>query len=144
MDDRAVLNRLTVIEQRTKNLRPWFDKVADAVAVAQMINFTGHGSLVGGWKPLSPQYAEWKHSHYPGPIMVISGKLMESLTKRPFAIERMTGRTLEIGSDVSYAHFHQKGTKNMPRRRILVIPESLLKSMKRDLADYVVNGRLKS
>lgn len=134
--------RIKVIEARTKNLRPWLDKVAEAVAMAERLNFATHGSLVGGWAPLSPEYGSWKHLHRPGmPLLINTGKLAESLTVKNRLVLRMGLTSMTLGSDVNYAHFHQYGTRKMPRRKVLVVPESVVKAMKKDLAMYVVHGR---
>lgn len=131
-------------KQKMNNIRPWYKKLARAIAAAQLLNFTTEGSLAGGWAPLSPEYAAWRLVHAPGPIMVRTGHLMLSLTSERELVKSMTNRSMTLGSDVAYAHFHQTGTSHMPQRKVLVLPESVMKAMLKDLAKYVVEGRLES
>ena len=145
INTRAVEARIDGIQQRARNLRPWLDDLADKIADINRLNFMTNGSVVGGWRPLSPDYLRWKQRKKPGsPTLVFNARMMESLTRRPFGVEQIGRRSLRIGSDVHYAEFHQTGTRNMPARKVLVMPESLIKTMKHDLADYIVNGRLRS
>lgn len=145
IDDKRVVARMSAIRVRGGNIRPWFNKLARHLAEAQLMNFMTQGSLAGGWAPLSPQYMTWKAKSNPAaPMMVRTGDLMASLTNRDRLVQSMTGTKMRIGSDVDYAHFHQRGTRNMPARKILIVPESVIKGMKRDLADYIVNGRMRS
>lgn len=141
----GVFARLTAINARGRNVRPWFDKLAKALVATQITNFATKGSLAGGWPPLSPNYGLWKAANKPGrPMMVSSGALLRSVSSRDRLVQSMTGTTMRIGSDVDYAHFHQNGTRNMPRRKVVVVPESVVKALKFDLAAYVANGKMKS
>lgn len=145
VDSAKAVASLQAIAARTQDTRPWLRKLATALAAAQLMNFSTKGSLAGGWAPLSPDYGLWKRSNMPGrPMMVSTGRLKASVTSRDRLVQSMTGTSMRIGSDVHYAEFHQSGTRNMPRRKVVVVPESVIKLLKRDLARYVARGRLES
>jgi phage gpG-like protein len=56
-------------------------------------------------------------------LLVASGRLRASLAGTQSG--RVTADTLELGTDVPYARFHQYGTRNMPARRILGLSPAL-------------------
>lgn len=72
------------------------------------------------WAPLSPAYAAWKQAHYPGRgILERTSALKVSVTSRtgPGAIYRSMPDSLEIGTSVPYAGYHQHGATWSPRPR---------------------------
>lgn len=83
-------------------------------------HFETQGASSGAqWPPLSAAYADWKQKHWPGlPILVLSGALRDSLTQQndSNAVADMTPTQLSMGTRVTYARFHQTGTKYMPAR----------------------------
>ena len=88
--------------------------------------FNTQGSHGGsGWPPLSPNYAAWKAKNYPGaPILVRSGLLRESLEKNnAYSIVDIQPKSMNIGSRVNYAIFHQQGTRKLPQRKIIQLSE---------------------
>ncbi|CAB4193267.1 Phage virion morphogensis protein [uncultured Caudovirales phage] len=142
-DMRKAVQLLAGISRRADNLRPWFDKVARAMVASEITNFATQGSLDGGWPPLSPKYGLWKATNEAGrPMMVSTGKLLASVSRKDRLVQSMTGKSMKLGSDVNYAHFHQSGTKNMPKRKVVVLPESVMGALKQDLSMYVAHGRL--
>lgn len=103
--------------------RDIFDAMADAFASTQEQNFKSSGAVYGGWAPLSPRYAAWKAAAYPGaPILTREGHLRRSLTQRPLGVEDIAARRMVIGTDISYAGYHQKGTSKMPARPMINPP----------------------
>lgn len=74
-----------------------------------------------GWEGLSPRYAEWKASRYPGKgILRASDKFYDSLTKEGGdAIRKATAKGMQFGSKVPYANRHNRGTNGMPKREFL-------------------------
>jgi len=64
------------------------------------------------------------------PILYRYGFLRESLTNPndSFAMKMVDKKSLQLGTKVPYAMFHQLGTKNMPQRMVVFIgPESPFK-----------------
>lgn len=120
---------------------PAWDKIADRFAAAERRQFAtqgGYGS--GGWAPLSPKYATWKAKHYPGKgILVRTGELEASLTRRPFGIEVIQAASLTIGSGVPWGRFHQAGD-GVPRRRPIELPESERREWVKILQKHLMSG----
>lgn len=78
----------------------------------------------GKWEPLSPNYADWKRSHYPGALtLVASGAMKESLigaaAGHVFIAEK---QTLHIGTEI-LAGYHWQPSGNRPARRAVDISD---------------------
>ena len=60
------------------------------------------------------------------PLLRLSGKLERSITKQgdQNAIEEITDKSIVLGTRISYASFHQLGTKNIPMREFLFLDPS--------------------
>lgn len=116
--DRAIDRRVLKIADRLGDLRPFWNRFADALANYNKRVFNSEGKFGGaGWAPLSPDYGAWKAVNYPGKtILRRTDTLYDSLTKRPFGIENLTGSVARFGTDVPYAGYHQTGTRFMPAR----------------------------
>lgn len=130
------------IAERPKDARPVWQFLADRFAVYERGQFSSHGRYgSGGWAPLSPGYAAWKHKHYPGkPILVRTGTLKASLTARPFGVDVIENAFMAVGSDVSYGRYHQQGTPHMPRRRPVELSEAERRRWIRTLQRYLITG----
>jgi phage gpG-like protein len=93
---------------RNRALRPWLKRQFEK---------EGQGEH-GKWAPLTERYTARKQKMWPGkPILEASGKMKEDLLS-PRNEGQMTEKTLEYGTNVPYAFFHQRGTKRMVARRI--------------------------
>jgi len=124
---------------------PMFQALADVVAKANKQQFNKSGAYYGAlWAPLSPKYAAWKSKAYPGqPLMVRTGDLRSSLTERPFGIEEVTSSRMVVGTGLSYASFHQRGTDKMPSRPLVGLhPRADRKKFSTTLHDWVVKGEV--
>lgn len=92
------------------------------------LNFETRGGFVGGWRPLSPEYARRKRLRWGNrPIMVASGDLKASLTSSRdvnsvFAVQK---RSMTISSRLRYLNAHQRGL-GVPRRRVLFVPNRIV------------------
>jgi phage gpG-like protein len=78
----------------------------------------------GKWQDLSPAYARWKQKHYPGrKILELTGRMKLSLVARGSSenVTQITSTEMSLGTVVPYAIFHQKGTPNMPMRKVIEI-----------------------
>jgi phage gpG-like protein len=110
-----------------RDWRPfWRDALAPKFFQDVQSNFDREGKMAheGGWKPLAPGYAAWKRRNYPGKkILERTLKLRRSLTWRgslfspgggrgnlgPGGIFRPTPDSVELGTSVPYAKYHQQG-----------------------------------
>lgn len=145
MDGDEQLNRtLTRFTDRINDARPAFDKIADRIAAGERRQFASQGGYgSGGWAPLAPRYRAWKMRHYPGkPILQRTGALMESLTRRPFGIERINPQSMTVGTGLPYSTFHQHGTSRMPRRRPLELPATERVTLAKVVQRFLVTGDL--
>lgn len=79
----------------------------------------------GRWPALSPAYAARKQRTHPGqPLMVRDGELRESLTRQggKWQVRRLTGNTLEIGTNRPGAAAHQDSKRSwLPVRKVIDI-----------------------
>jgi phage gpG-like protein len=58
------------------------------------------------------------------PLLVRTGALRDSLTGRGAgSVEEMDATTLTLGSRLPYAIFHQRGTRHMPARPVIVLTD---------------------
>lgn len=105
-----------------RNAAPAFNEMADYIAASQKDWFKTKGN--GTWAPLSPDYAAWKRKRFPK-RGILHGpdrpghrgfQLRDELTKRPFGYEKITARSLTLGTDLPYAMAHARGTAIMPKR----------------------------
>jgi phage virion morphogenesis protein len=85
----------------TGNLVPVLSAAGDALISGTRDRFRAGRDPTGApWRPLSRAYADTKRG---GQILVESRALMNSITRR------VSGRTLEVGSNRIYARIHQEG-----------------------------------
>lgn len=133
---------LVRFSDRVGDARPAWEAMARSFREVQARQFNSEGSFgSGGWAPLSPAYAAWKAKRYPGkPILVRTGALKESLTRRPFGVEELEEQFMVIGSDVEYGAYHQSGGGNLPRRRPVELRESTRRHWVTILQRHLVSG----
>ena len=76
----------------------------------------------GQWPALSPQYAAWKESRYPGlHILELTGAYLAAATEigAPFNFIEVGDNSLTYGVDgLDYPRYHEEGTTNLPRREV--------------------------
>lgn len=129
------------MQTRSENFVPLLELFEREQALGEADIFGSEGAIVGGWAPLSPRYLLWKTAHYgPKPIMVRTGNLMESLTGAPMRVSRITPKEAILGTDVRYAHFHQDGTRKMPKRKIVEVIPGMSRLWADQAGRYVVKG----
>jgi phage gpG-like protein len=128
--------------ENVKDLRPAFNQISSLFYNIEKKQFTSEGSYgSGGWKALSPKYAEWKARNYPGkPILQRSGRMMSSLTGQTGDTVREMGPLwLRLGTSVYYAFFHQRGTKYMPKRKPIELTEIDKRNWVKAVQRFLVN-----
>lgn len=115
-----VASQIRAMRDRAADVSPAWNALIDWFAEQNTKQFTSRGArYVTPWPPLSPStIAEKKRLGYPVAPLVRTTALRTSLTQRPMGVEHITGREMSAGTDVSYAHFHQTGTRRMPRRQL--------------------------
>lgn len=120
----ALTRRLSAMQTAVADMTPVWGVLRNRFVATMAMEFAGQRSASGKWKPLSPAYGAWKAQHYGGkPILQRTGELYGSLTG-DLAIDIREPQMMVLGTDVSYARFHQTGTKKMPARPIIDLSES--------------------
>jgi phage gpG-like protein len=134
---------LAGVEHRADDARPAWDAIVDdftQIEARQFGSEGGYGS--GGWTPLSAGYARWKMAHYPGKtILRRTDQLFRSLVDGP-AVRRIEPRAAWFGSDVDYGAYHQRGSRRLPRRRPVELPDEHRRSWVRILQRFIVTGEV--
>src|SRR5687768_5844860 len=89
---------------------PAFMGMADDFLDIEARQFASEGGNSGGWAALAPSTVRRRGSAHP--ILFESGRLQQSLTGTGAAdaVRRITSDSLEVGTSVPYARYHQRGT----------------------------------
>lgn len=129
------------IRDRASNERSMFRGLVARFKDSEKKIFASQGQALGRrWRALSPEYAQAKARQYPGaPILVRTGRLRASLTEKP--IVRFRGNTMEVGTNVPYSEYHQRGMGNNPVRRHVGLTIGDRSAWVRDVREYIVNAR---
>lgn len=108
-------NRLRI--QQLKRMEKPHGQIAIFLQRWVLKNFAGEGRLVGGWKSFKLGGRKMSDGSIDTSAKLLqrTGRLRASFT--PFSSRRDAG----IGSDLSYAKFHNDGTSKLPVRR--TVPE---------------------
>lgn len=119
----------------------WRERFAPGFYRSVLEDFVLEGAGSGGrWAPLSPAYAKWKASRFPGAgILVASGALKASLTRAdgPLSIFRPSATSLEIGTSVPYAIYHQLGGAHLPQRPPMRVTPAFMAVVGKGLQQFV-------
>lgn len=127
---------------------PAFERIARKGAGAGVLSLRGierrqfgsQGQFAsGGWAPLAPSTVREKaRKGLSRKILRATGELEASLVGAGSGhIEIVQPHQLVFGTSVSYARFHQRGTKRMPRRRVIELRESDRRDMVRTLQRHL-------
>jgi phage gpG-like protein len=144
--DRAVLRTFRELRDRAAHVAPIWRKVGDYFATVARRQFSSSGAYLGRpWAPLNPEYHAWKIAHgFDRRTLRRTGALYRSWTSRPMGTERYGAQTARFGSNVSYAGFHQTGTRFMPARPVLFSNPKMERDVTEILAAYIVDGKVVS
>jgi len=122
--------------------RPVWPLFEDLFYAQEKNQFQTEGAEGGAeWQQLSEKYGDWKRVHFPGkPILQRTGDLERSLTSAsdPNTVRREERKTLTLGSRVSYAIYHQTGTKKMPARPEIQLTEAFKREAMHHMQQYLV------
>ena len=130
LGEEQVARVLDGVEYRAQDMRPIWQILAEDFYQVEEEQFATEGGFSGGWAELSERYKVWKEAHYPGrPILVLTGALREAITSPNargsiYDLQRdymMVGVSREV---LPYAVYHQTGTRHMPARPPIALPES--------------------
>jgi phage gpG-like protein len=160
--DRQVSREILRVSERAGDAAPVFRSIADYLRSVEKRQFDSHGLTgSGGWAPLATSTLLSKYGVLHGThlrhgqftrkalrasmaILVETGALRDSLTSAGDEHHREIVRSDELifGTSVSYAKYHQHGTRRMPRRRPLELSETQRKQVIRMLQRWIIKGEL--
>jgi len=134
--------RITDLMTRIADLSPALERIKQNFWEVEEQQFTSEGGFSGGWKALSPAYAEWKESVAPGmPILQLSGDLMRSLTGQSSGtVVRISPHEAELGTSIGYAVDHQNGLEGPPARPPIEITDEHEEEWAQIVGDYIFSG----
>ena len=122
-----------------------FETMADyqkSTVNARQFNARGTAET-GKWSPLSRDYGRWKATVRPGrPLLVFDGDLKREMTVRGHGVDVVTPTSMTVGTDLSYARYHQQGTTRMPARRLIGAPRKEdTRMMAKILQRWIIDGQ---
>jgi phage virion morphogenesis protein len=139
---RAAIIRNDNTISRLRNPIGLWPKVGSFIAMVERKQFATQGAYLGKpWKPLKPEYLQWKIKHgYSKRILVRTGAMRASLTSRPMEEERYKKYSATFGTNVDYAKYHQYGTRYMARRPMFTKNPLIKRGVKGIVKDYFLHG----
>jgi phage gpG-like protein len=137
-------------EAAASDMSPVFEAITLDFFAIEHAQFASQGARSARWQELSDNppghgYKSWKSRHYPGqPIMQREGDLMESLTSPMKAARRITADDMFVGTDVSYAVYHQSPLPRtkIPLRRLVSLTESDRRRWRDYLQRFLATGEV--
>ena len=137
--------RIRAMRTRLKDMTPMWAKVGSYIAQVNRRQFATHGGYLGKpWKPLKPDYLQWKISEgYSKRTLVQTGGMRASFVSRPMSVEDYNGDTATFGSNHPLAKFHQHGThrngkRAIPARPIVVKTPKMTRDIRDIVAEYIL------
>lgn len=142
LDEEVINRRFVHLEHVPDDFRPAFEKMAEDFWAHEAEIFASEGS---GWRPLAPSTIRdrVKHGFGPAPIMVRTGRLMNSLISdtAPDSVYNVFPDRLELGTENPYAIYHQTGSIKVvdhpPKRELANVPTTLRMQWMARIHDYL-------
>lgn len=118
------------VSSEIKDFTAVWEKVSDWLKRRTKRQFDNQGGD-NRWQALSIGYAKWKQIEYPNkPILQRTGRMIDSLTEATAdSVNRASKTSLEFGTSVPYAKYHQAGAGDLPQRKIFDLNEKDRKSL---------------
>ncbi len=97
------------------------------------VNFSGRGSLYGGWKPRKPQYRNGRRVDT-WPLLERTGKLRKGFRSHP------SSHQLVVDNDVPYFIYHQSraSRRKLPRRAMMALRRQEAEMVVKSFQAYLV------
>jgi phage gpG-like protein len=141
MGDTQVMRGFSRFADGIKDLSEAFKEIAEDFHKGERQQFQSEGGYgAGGWVPLAPSTIERKEKGgYPMDILVRTGELRQAMAgEGGAAIEEIRPLEMRLGTTLAYARFHQKGTRGMPARPIIMLPEEQKTRWHKIIQKYLV------
>lgn len=124
MDGRSIApvrRKIHDMRDRAQNLMAAWEVLLNWFAEQNRVQFGSRGAR---WRTIWPELApstvrEKRGEGFTGDTLIRTSDLLRSLSDRPLNFERITPHEVEAGTRLSYAKFHQRGTRHMPRRQLI-------------------------
>lgn len=139
-DLKKFTRKLNKFAQKIKDLRSYFEEAGRNFLEEERGIFLHKVPTGKPWANLKP--ATWKRKKTKH-IMRESNTLFKSLTKRGAKgnIFHITPSNLTVGTAISYAIFHQKGTKKMPKREVVTLSKGLIRRWTLAMSHFVARRK---
>jgi len=128
------------MRQRMDSYKPVFEFARSYLETAYGANFATRGGEVGGWQTYDAEYGKWDARAGQPVSLVRSGQLMESLTNLRGAPNDIGHKQATFGTNLEYAKFHQYGTSEMGRSKIVFEPEGFAGAVAHAVKRHIVSG----
>lgn len=139
---RSTSERIKVLGDRSKDLRPLWPKVEEYLRDQFVRQFETEGAALGEpWKPLSATRAAEKAAMGLRDILVETGGLRASYAgDGRWSVSKATEDSLVVGSRHPLAHIHQYGTagKRVPARPVLKVTPAMRRHVRNMIRDYIL------
>ena len=126
-------------------MKPALELISEDMMRDVEINFTSQGHRGGGsWKPLAQSTIERRAraGYGPEPILVVKGKLKESMTVRgsPYQDLKVTNSEISLRSRLAYAAVQNEGGGRIPARPFATFVAGDVKRWTKICEDYLVEA----
>jgi phage gpG-like protein len=139
---RAMLHRWI---DHAVDVRPALTGVAKDFKSIEAKQFNSQGGYLGTrWAPLADSTREYKakHPEWDKRILHRTRTLRKSLTVGTGGYRTISRDSIELGSNVPYAGFHQSGTANMPQRMIFKFTPWINRRWTKIIQTWIVTGQV--
>jgi len=121
------------------DLSPAFNEIVPMFYEMEAKQFASEGAYGGViWPKLAEATLKSRNPLSSGKIMQLSGRLVGSLIGGSERIVRVEKLSLELGTAVPYAVYHQRGGGRLPARPLILLPESERKAWMKVIQRYLV------
>jgi phage gpG-like protein len=122
-------------EREILDFNPLWDRIAPLMAEVELERWASDG--FGSWPPLAESTIRQK-GH--GDILIDTYALLESLADPGQAVKHQDAQSMEYGTDIDYAHWHQDGgykPGRPPQRVILDVPDAVMPRFEAAAVEFV-------
>ena len=145
VDTRELQKLIGQVNIRKRNFRPvWASAMKDLEQAHQRL-FQTAGAPVGGWQPLEANsfYSKRSRGYGNEGILIRTGTLEDSLSsaRHSEGVRDMGPTSMEFGTKVEYAKFHQTGTRYMHEREVVYVPRTFASDTGNKAASWLIAGR---
>jgi phage gpG-like protein len=138
-DTRAELSLIS-LGRRARELHPVSGQIQRVYLRSEQERFSRQGP---GWPPLKTETADRKaREGLPPSMLRATDRLYRSLTTMfgPDQERDTEGSELKFGTTLHYAHFHDRGTRFMPKRKLIDLTVGDREQITRLVSEHIAKG----